>query len=86
MPVRFSRAMGMSEAEFLDQVPQGFYPLEPRRSGNRIEIADGNRRITITLTNGTYKQVQFEFDGYSEEEVRDVMIVYDDRTAHGSHP
>ena len=90
MTIRFAREMQITAKEFLHQMPAAVEPLTATISGNRVLIPDGDKRVTITLTDEGVKQVGslelpmegvvFEFDAYSQGEVDEFMSKFDERT------
>jgi hypothetical protein len=90
MSIRVSREMQLTRDEFLREFSQSVDRKEYRVSGNKIAIQDGSRQLEITLSDeGTWdmgslhlpvERVEFEFNGYSQEEADAFLEGFDQRT------
>jgi len=90
MSIKVSREMQLTRDEFLRELPQTIDQQTYRVSGNKITIQDGSRQVEITLSDeGTrdmgslhlpMERVEFEFTGYSQEEVETFLERFDQGT------
>ena len=90
MSMKVSREMQLTRDEFLRELRQAVDQQAYRVSGNKIAIQDGSRQVEVTLSDeGTWdmgslhlpvERVEFEFTGYSQEEVGTFLQRFDQRT------
>lgn len=87
MSIKFSREMQLNRDDFLRELPAAVDQRAHEVVGNKVIVKDGDRRVEITLYDEGVRdmgslhlpmeQVQFEFIGYSQEEVNAFMKRFD---------
>jgi hypothetical protein len=96
MSVKFSREMQLKREEFLRELPKAIGYLEHQVSGNRVTVKDGDRRVEIALTDEgerhlgsldlPMERIDFEFIGYTQEEIDAFMERFDQHTLRAGGP
>jgi hypothetical protein len=82
--------MQLQREEFLRELPRAVGNLEHQVAGNKVTVKDGDRRVEITLTdegerhlgslNLPMERIDFEFIGYTQEEIDAFMERFDQHT------
>jgi hypothetical protein len=90
MSVKFSREMQLKREEFLRELPKAVGNLEHQVLGNKVTVKDGDRRVEIALTDEgerhlgsldlPMERIDFEFIGYTQEEIDAFMERFDQHT------
>lgn len=90
MSIKVSREMQLDRDEFLRELAKAVDQPQQSITGNKVVVKDGERRVEITLLDEGNRQmgalqlpmerVEFEFIGYSQQEVDAFMERFTQRT------
>lgn len=94
MTIVVEREMGFERADFLRVLPKGLRCEFVVVEGDTVHAqASGGRRLTVRLQEKPRRRiallslpvlgVRFEFDGYNEDEARDLLATFDKHVHRG---
>lgn len=93
MSIKFTREAQIERDVFLSQIPQAVGDREYQISGDVVTVKDGSRHVRIELVSEgkakkgamklPMKEIRFEFDGFSQDEVDEFMQHYGVATQRG---